>query len=53
MQEIDDNLVVTISLGVAQLSDGDTTVSLLTQRAGNALYRAKDTGCSGIVNLAT
>jgi diguanylate cyclase (GGDEF)-like protein len=44
MQEIDDNLVVTISLGVAQLSDVDTTVSLLTQRADNALYRAKDTG---------
>jgi diguanylate cyclase (GGDEF)-like protein len=44
MKEIDDNLVVTISLGVAQLSDVDTTVSLLTQRADNALYRAKDTG---------
>ena len=44
MQEIDDNLVVTISLGVAQLSDVDTTVSLLTQRADNALYRAKDAG---------
>jgi len=44
MQEIDDNLVVTISLGVAQLSDVDTTVSLLTQRADNALYRAKDSG---------
>lgn len=44
MQEIDVNLVVTISLGVAQLSDVDTTVSLLTQRADNALYRAKDSG---------
>jgi diguanylate cyclase (GGDEF)-like protein len=44
MKEIDDNLVVTISLGVAQLSDIDTTVSLLTQRADNALYRAKDSG---------
>lgn len=44
MQEIDENLVVTISLGVAQLSDVDTTVSLLTQRADNALYRAKDRG---------
>lgn len=44
MKEIDDDLVVTISLGVAQLSDIDTTVSLLTQRADNALYRAKDSG---------
>jgi diguanylate cyclase (GGDEF)-like protein len=44
MKEVDDNLVVTISLGVAQLSDIDTTVSLLTQRADNALYRAKDSG---------
>ena len=44
MKEIDDNLVVTISSGVAQLSDIDTTLSLLTQRADNALYRAKDSG---------
>ncbi|MBU2918078.1 GGDEF domain-containing protein [Psychrosphaera sp. F3M07] len=44
MQEIDDNLVVTISLGVAQLTEVDTTVSMLTQRADNALYRAKDAG---------
>ena len=36
--------MVTISLDVAQLSDIDTTLSLLTQRADNALYRAKDSG---------
>ena len=36
--------MVTISLDVAQLSDIDTTVSLLTQRADNAWYREKDSG---------
>lgn len=44
LREIADNLEVSVSAGVAQLTDADTNLSLLMQRADNALYRAKDAG---------
>ena len=44
MRVVADDLVVTISLGVAQLQDADRDLSKLMQRADNALYAAKHAG---------
>lgn len=44
MSDIAEDLVVTISIGVAELIDEDADLRALSRRADNALYRAKAAG---------
>jgi diguanylate cyclase (GGDEF)-like protein len=44
MRDVADDLVVTVSVGVAQCRADDREFSELVNRADNALYRAKDEG---------